>query len=58
MRNLFFAPPPVKNTESILKSCDIGLSTVMIKKSALKKNDYFAKIKTKEDFILWDIMDR
>ena len=42
-----------KNKESLLKSCDIGLSTVMIKKSILKKNDNFAKIKTKEDFVLW-----
>ena len=48
-----------KNTESILKSCDIGLSTVIIKKSVLKKNDNFAKIKTKEDFILWiKLLDR
>jgi len=36
----------------LLKSCDIGLSTVMIKKTLLKK-EYFAKLKTKEDYILW-----
>ena len=40
--------------ESLLKSCDIGLSTVIIKtKFIKKKNFYFPKIKTKEDFVLW-----
>ena len=38
--------------KQLLRSCDIGLSTVMIKKSLLKKN-FFAKTKTKEDYILW-----
>tara|TARA_B100000780_G_C21032741_1_gene414124 strand:+ start:112 stop:861 length:750 start_codon:yes stop_codon:yes gene_type:complete len=36
----------------LIKSCDIGLSTVMIKKELLIKNR-FSSIKTKEDFILW-----
>lgn len=36
----------------LIKSCDIGLSTVMIKKDLLKKNK-FPRIKTKEDYILW-----
>lgn len=36
----------------LLKSCDIGLSTVMIKKTILK-NQLFAKLKTKEDYVLW-----
>ena len=36
----------------LIKSCDIGLSTVMIKKDLLKKNK-FSRIKTKEDYILW-----
>ena len=40
--------------EELLKSCDIGLSTVMINTNFLKKNNYyFANIQTKEDFILW-----
>ena len=42
------------NFKDILKSCDIGLSTVIIKKDIF--NDYqfrFGKTKTKEDFILW-----
>lgn len=36
----------------LLKSCDIGLSTVMVKKSILPKK-LFPKNKTKEDYILW-----
>ena len=38
--------------DDLIKSCDIGLSTVMIKKDLLKKNK-FPRIKTKEDYILW-----
>tara|TARA_B100000963_G_scaffold351739_1_gene363790 strand:- start:8574 stop:9308 length:735 start_codon:yes stop_codon:yes gene_type:complete len=38
--------------KDLLKSCDIGLSTVMIKKKLLKKN-HFANLKTKEDYVLW-----
>ena len=37
--------------DNLLKSCDIGLSTVIIKK-ILKKN-FFANLKTKEDYVLW-----
>ena len=37
----------------LLKSCDIGLSTVLMKKSLFSKNIKFPKIKTKEDFVLW-----
>ena len=40
------------NYASLIKSCDIGLSTVMIKKSLLK-NNLFSKFKTKEDYVLW-----
>ncbi len=40
--------------QNLLKSCDIGLSTVMINTKFIKKNKYyFPKIKTKEDFVLW-----
>lgn len=39
--------------ETLLKSCDIGLSTVMIEKKVLTRNTRFAEFKTKEDFILW-----
>ena len=37
---------------SILPSCDIGLSTVIIEKKILK-NFKFPSTKTKEDYILW-----
>lgn len=40
--------------KDILKSCDIGLSTVMIDRIFLKKNKFwFPSIKTKEDYVLW-----
>ena len=38
----------------LIKSCDIGLSTVILNLNFIKKNNYFfPKIKTKEDFVLW-----
>ena len=40
------------NYESILRSCDIGLSTVIIKKNFLQENK-FPNLKTKEDYVLW-----
>ena len=36
----------------LIKSCDIGLSTVMLKNRILKKFN-FPSLKTKEDFVLW-----
>ncbi len=42
-----------KDYKKLLASCDIGLSTVMLKKSLIKKNCQFPKLKTKEDFVLW-----
>jgi teichuronic acid biosynthesis glycosyltransferase TuaG len=45
---------PVITLEELIKSCDVGLSTVIIKTEFLKKNNYyFPGIKTKEDFVLW-----
>ncbi|MGL3827286.1 glycosyltransferase family 2 protein [Candidatus Pelagibacter communis] len=41
------------NLKDLVTSCDVGLSTVMIKKSIISKNIKFSKTKTKEDFILW-----
>ena len=38
--------------QDLLKSCDIGLSTVIIKKNLLK-NNLFCNLQTKEDFHLW-----
>jgi len=37
---------------SLIKSCDIGLSTVMVKKD-LVTQDLFPKLKTKEDLVAW-----
>ena len=39
--------------QSLLKSCDIGLSTVIINRLILSEDLKFPKIKTKEDFVLW-----
>lgn len=36
----------------LIKSCDIGLSSVLIKRALLKKFK-FPNIKTKEDYVLW-----
>ena len=36
----------------LLKSCDIGLSTVIVRKKLLQNNK-FNKLKTKEDYLLW-----
>ena len=39
---------------NLLRSCDIGLSTVIINTKFLKINNlYFPSMKTKEDFVLW-----
>jgi len=43
---------PYISYSDLLKSCDIGLSTVLIKKKILK-NKIFPKLKTKEDYSLW-----
>tara|TARA_B100000780_G_scaffold278618_1_gene252809 strand:- start:2137 stop:2877 length:741 start_codon:yes stop_codon:yes gene_type:complete len=42
-----------KSFEELLKSCDIGLSTVMIEKNILSEYCKFPNMKTKEDFVLW-----
>ena len=39
--------------KEILKSCDIGLSTVVMEKNLITKKLKFSNEKTKEDFILW-----
>ena len=38
--------------KDLIKSCDVGLSTVIIEKKILKKNK-FVNMKTKEDYVLW-----
>ena len=40
------------NYNQLIKSCDIGLSTVMVKSDLIKKH-MFKEISTKEDFICW-----
>jgi len=40
------------NYSNLIKSCDIGLSTVMFQKS-IKKYIYFPNLKTKEDYVVW-----
>tara|TARA_B100000965_G_scaffold164206_2_gene136724 strand:+ start:21319 stop:22059 length:741 start_codon:yes stop_codon:yes gene_type:complete len=42
-----------KTIESLLKSCDIGLSTVILNKIILNDEIKFPNLKTKEDFVLW-----
>ena len=37
----------------LLKSCDIGLSSVIVEKEILTKGCLFVNLKTKEDFVLW-----
>ena len=39
--------------EDLLKSCDIGLSTVLLQKKIFINNCNFPNLKTKEDFVLW-----
>jgi teichuronic acid biosynthesis glycosyltransferase TuaG len=50
---LYSLPPPMVSThESLLKSCDIGLSTVVIKKKFFS-HFKFPNLLTKEDYLLW-----
>ena len=41
------------NLEDLLKSCDIGLSTILLDKEILSTECLFPSLKTKEDFVLW-----
>ena len=41
------------NVKDLLKSCDIGLSTVILYKKIFSDQLKFPNIKTKEDFVLW-----
>ena len=40
------------NYHELLKSCDIGLSTIILKKKFFNKNK-FSNLRTKEDYLLW-----
>ena len=39
--------------DDLIKSCDIGLSTVMLSKNLISRENNFANLKTKEDYVLW-----
>ena len=39
--------------DDLIKSCDIGLSTVIMSKKIIELNLQFPDLKTKEDFVLW-----
>ena len=39
--------------KQLLRSCDIGLSTIILNKKLIKNNTKFASLKTKEDYVLW-----
>ena len=39
--------------DKLLKACDIGLSTVILKKNLLNGDILFPELKTKEDYVLW-----
>ncbi len=41
------------NLKDLKNSCDVGLSTVVVKKVILKKDILFSNFKTKEDYFLW-----
>jgi teichuronic acid biosynthesis glycosyltransferase TuaG len=38
--------------DDLMRSCDIGLSTVVVKKDIIKKNN-FPNLRTKEDYVFW-----
>lgn len=39
--------------KDLVRSCDIGLSTVVIEKKIINKRFNFPSLKTKEDYVLW-----
>ena len=47
-----FIVPKYIFPEELIKSCDIGLSSVMVSKKLMNKK-LFSNLKTKEDYLLW-----
>ncbi len=47
-----FIPKNILKFSDLIKSCDIGLSTVVIDKNVIGKFS-FSNLKTKEDYLLW-----
>ena len=41
------------NFSNLIKSCDVGLSSVIMKKSLFNNKIKFPNLKTKEDYVLW-----
>ena len=41
------------NYNNLIKSCDIGLSSVVLKKDLIDHDTKFVNLKTKEDFVFW-----
>ena len=41
------------NYSKLIRSCDVGLSSVVLRKELLGENIRFPNLKTKEDFVLW-----
>lgn len=44
---------PFLNYDNLVKSCDIGLSTVILKRKLFNNYYRFANLKTKEDYVYW-----
>ena len=44
--------------KDLIHSCDIGLSTVILKKSLINKTILFPDLKTKEDYVLWLLISK
>ena len=42
-----------EKVDDLINSCDIGLSTVILKKELIDSQTKFPNLKTKEDFVLW-----
>ena len=43
----------IDDFKKLLSSCDIGLSTVIVKKNVLIEKIEISNLKTKEDYVLW-----
>ena len=41
------------NFSKLIKSCDVGLSSIIMKKSLFNNKIKFPNLKTKEDYVLW-----
>jgi len=55
MKKNFISSRKAKNLSynDLLKSCDIGLSTVVLRKKILEFKNPFPSLNTKEDYVLW-----